>query len=116
MKAQIVLGSARSDGNTAKIVNQLAGALNAAVLNLSSKNILPYCYQEVPQNDDFIELAKELCEQSIIVFATPVYWYAMSAPMKNFFDRLTDLITVRKDLGRALAGWKEDSSFSYWYG
>lgn len=42
----------------------------------------------------------------VIVFATPVYWYAMSGSLKIFFDRLTDLVTTSKELGRALAGKK----------
>lgn len=106
MKAQIVLGSARSDGNTAKVVSQLADSLNATVIDLSSKNILPYRYQGPHQDDEFIEIANELCKQALIVFATPVYWYAMSTTMKTFFDRFSDLITFRKDLGRAFAGRK----------
>ncbi|MEZ4804274.1 MAG: NAD(P)H-dependent oxidoreductase [Bacteroidia bacterium] len=34
----------------------------------------------------------------------PVYWYAMSGIMKVFFDRLSDLLTIEKDLGRQLRG------------
>ena len=37
-----------------------------------------------------------------IVFATPVYWYAMSAPLKIFFDRLTDMTENLKRLGKKL--------------
>jgi multimeric flavodoxin WrbA len=39
-----------------------------------------------------------------LIFATPVYWYAMSGLMKVFFDRLTELITTSKPLGRAMKG------------
>jgi hypothetical protein len=41
-----------------------------------------------------------------VIFATPVYWYAMAGPMKTFFDRMTDLIVDPKnrETGRALAG------------
>jgi multimeric flavodoxin WrbA len=45
-----------------------------------------------------------MIEHDAIVFATPVYWYAMSGLMKVLFDRFTDLVTVRKDLGRRLRG------------
>lgn len=39
-----------------------------------------------------------------LVFATPVYWYAMSGIMKVCFDRITDLLTIEKELGRQLRG------------
>jgi multimeric flavodoxin WrbA len=44
------------------------------------------------------------CEH--VVFATPVYWYAMSGIMKTLFDRLTDLPLdeASRPTGRALAG------------
>jgi multimeric flavodoxin WrbA len=45
-----------------------------------------------------------MTEVKNIVFATPVYWYAMSGVMKIFFDRLSDLISTSKPLGRGLAG------------
>jgi hypothetical protein len=41
-----------------------------------------------------------------ILFATPVYWYAMAGRMKTLFDRFTDLLSDRDQAlrGRALAG------------
>ena len=39
-----------------------------------------------------------------LIFATPVYWYAMSGTLKIFFDRFSDLLHYRKDLGRTLRG------------
>ena len=41
-----------------------------------------------------------------IIFATPVYWYAMSGTLKHFFDRLSDLLHYKKELGRQLRGKK----------
>ena len=40
----------------------------------------------------------------VLILATPVYWYSMSAIMKTFLDRFTDLLTIEKDLGRKLRG------------
>jgi len=49
-------------------------------------------------------LIERLSDRLFWILATPVYWYTMSAQMKVFIDRLTDLITLRKDLGRMLHG------------
>jgi putative NADPH-quinone reductase len=56
------------------------------------------------ERDDFDVVAQALVAHDLIVFVTPVYWYAMSGRMKVLFDRFTDLVTVRKDLGRQLKG------------
>ena len=47
-----------------------------------------------------------MVSHEMIIFVTPVYWYTMSSQLKVFFDRLTDLITIHKTLGRALKGKK----------
>ncbi len=39
-----------------------------------------------------------------IIFVTPVYWYSMSGILKVFFDRISDLLRIHKDAGRALRG------------
>ena len=49
---------------------------------------------------------EKIITHDLIVLATPVYWYTMSATMKIFLDRLTDLLDIRKDLGRKLYGKK----------
>lgn len=56
------------------------------------------------ERDDFGKVAEAMVAHAVIMFATPVYWYAMSGRMKILFDRFTDLVTVRKDLGRQLKG------------
>ncbi|MCP4458779.1 MAG: NAD(P)H-dependent oxidoreductase [Cytophagales bacterium] len=38
--------------------------------------------------------------------ATPVYWYSMSGIMKVFLDRIYDVLTIEKELGRKLHGKK----------
>lgn len=41
-----------------------------------------------------------------IIFASPVYWYAVSPAMKIFLDRISDLLTFPDllDMGRELRG------------
>ncbi len=51
-----------------------------------------------------MQLMTRMQQHEQLVFATPVYWYAKGGPMKVLFDRLTDLVTVRKKLGRSMQG------------
>ena len=100
----IILGSARSDGNTAAIAQQLSADLQWPIFNLLDYQIEPYSYQHDYTNEDFQHLIEELHNYETWVFATPVYWYAMSSTMKVFLDRFTDLLKIHKDLGRQLRG------------
>jgi len=102
----IILGSSRKDGDTAKIVEDIRKvAPHWDVIDLNDYNIgyYDYNYQNTP--DDYLPLMRKLIkEYDTFVFATPVYWYAMSGIMKVFFDRITDLLEIEKDLGRKLRG------------
>ena len=105
MKGVIIQGSSKSDGNTSKIVQLLNEQLNYDVLDLSLLDITPFDYDFKNRNDDFLPTIKNVVEQyDVIIFATPVYWYAMSGIMKNFFDRITDCIQIEKETGRKLRG------------
>lgn len=98
-----LLGSSRGDGNTAKALR--VGFGDHACLDLNTCCLSPYDYNGVyPDQDEFFEIAEKMIAASDILLATPVYWYAMSAQMKLFIDRWSDLITIRKDIGRSLAG------------
>ena len=104
MNIAVVLGTSNSDGNTRCIVDAFIAESNAKLFNLSDYQISFFDYQHNNQQDDFLSLIKELVGFEHIVFASPVYWYAMSAQLKVFFDRLSDLLTIEKDLGRQLKG------------
>lgn len=100
-----LVGSARGDGDTARLARAVFNGLDdARLVDLKDYRIAPYDYAEVYADDDFHLLAGAMTKARIIVFASPVYWYSMSAPMKIFFDRLTDLTGSRKPLGKSLAG------------
>lgn len=105
MKTIIIIGSARRNGDTVKITQFVQEKTNWEVINLSDYNISHYDYEHKNATDDFLPLMDKIVEQyDRFVFATPVYWYSMSGIMKVFFDRFTDLVSIRKDLGRALKG------------
>jgi len=105
MNGIIIIGSSRSDGNTRKIVDQMAHFNNSLdIVDLNDKNIGYYDYSHANEGDDYIQLVERILNYDLIFFVTPVYWYSMSAIMKTFFDRITDLLTIRKDLGLKLRG------------
>jgi putative NADPH-quinone reductase len=102
-EAFVVLGTSRRGGNTARAAR--IAFPDTPIVDLNDHAITAYDYEHrYPENDDFLSLAERMIRRSDIVMATPVYWYAMSAQLKRFLDRWSDLITIRKDLGRALAG------------
>lgn len=101
----IILGSSRSNGNTFKICQHLQIKYQIDVLDLLSLNINPFDYQNKFKSDDFLPTIQTVISNyQTIVFASPVYWYSMSGIMKNFIDRLSDLLIFNKDLGRKLRG------------
>ncbi|QOL24572.1 flavodoxin family protein [Thalassotalea sp. LPB0316] len=103
IKTAIILGSARSDGNTAKLVERVASTLSADVFDLNTYRVLPFDYCG-SADDDFRVLSSQLLDYHRLIFATPMYWYSASAQMKAFLDRLTDFLREEKDKGRQLRG------------
>lgn len=102
-KGIIIIGTARSPSNTLNSVLKITKFKNFESLELNKHALHHYNYNN-PPNDDFLIIIKKILQYDVIVFATPVYWYSMSGHLKVFFDRLTELITTSKDLGRKLAG------------
>jgi multimeric flavodoxin WrbA len=102
-KTVIIQASSRSDGDTSRIVNYLASKNPFEVIDLNTKTIGHYDYKN--EGNNFLStITNILNTYETIIFATPVYWYSMSGLLKVFFDRLSDLLLVHKDLGRTLRG------------
>jgi len=103
MKKVIIVGSSRNDGDTIKLVNEVLKIANWDLINLNDFNFSYYDYENKNRNDDYLPLMKQIIETyDTLIFTTPVYWYSMSGIMKVFFDRITDLLTIEKELGRKL--------------
>lgn len=107
IKTLIIMGSAHSNGNTRKIVDAIIAKTNAHFVDLNTYKVRFFDYEHRNKEDDFVEIATQMVQYEQIIFATPIYWYAMSAPLKTFFDRMTDLLTIRKPLGRELRNGKK---------
>lgn len=102
MKTAIILGSARALGNTDQLARQVAQEAGAHCFNLADYDVSPYDYDHKNRDDGFLPLMREVLVFDQVVLASPVYWYSPSSVMKVFLDRLCDLMTIEKDLGRQL--------------
>jgi len=103
-KSIIIFGSSRLDGNTMTLLKTIIDSRSIEIINLMEKKIFYYDYEHKNNDDDFLPIIKTILQYQKIIFASPVYWYSFSAQMKTFIDRLSDLLTVHKDLGRLLRG------------
>jgi len=74
------------------------------VIDLNHLAIGYFDYNRGEVEDDFMPTIRKVLEYDSIVFATPVYWYTMSAVLKTFIDRLSDLLKWHKATGRQLRG------------
>jgi len=102
----ILFASSRAFGNSRKIAEYLKSKTGSDFLDITGLDISYYDYEHRNRNDQFIPTFEAILKYDTLLFVTPVYWYSMCAPMKTFFDRMSDLVTIRKDLGRGLAGKK----------
>ena len=98
----ILLSSSRDNGNTSALVDAVSDLCEVDVFKLNEYNISPFDYEHKNIDDDFVPLVEELLRYQHIIFASPVYWYSMSAQLKAFVDRISDLLHVKKELGRKL--------------
>lgn len=99
MKVLAVSASPRSGGNSDILCDQfLKGAAESGheteKISIGHKNIHPCmaCYgcrktKVCVSKDDMGEVLEKLMGADVIILATPVYFYSMSAQMKAFIDR-----------------------------
>ena len=104
MKVIALQGSPRVDGNTTKLLDAMFNGHHIDIVHVVEAGIRPYEYTGFPDDDPVLALGERMGAADIIVFATPVFWYSMSAQLKAFFDRFTDLMFVRKEIGQKLGG------------
>ena len=97
----ILQGSPRRHGNTARLVQAFTDGLAAehkvTIINVSELKI-NYCVgcnscftrdgNRCFQEDDMRKILPALSEADVMVFASPVYFYGISAQLKTLLDRL----------------------------
>lgn len=84
-----VFASARKNGNTWKAMIDFIENRDHEIIDLIDYNIEHFAYEKTNNNDDFQKVLNKITQHQKVVFATPVYWYSMSARLKVFFERLT---------------------------
>jgi multimeric flavodoxin WrbA len=107
MRSTIALfSSARRHGNTGQLMDRIAGELTIELIDLGAKHVAAYTYEHGNRHDDFEPLMQHVLQFDRIIFASPIYWYAASTPMKNFLDRISDYLDLPELLneGRRLRG------------
>lgn len=107
MAKLIILGSSRKDGAAKAMATTLAEHSGWDLIDLNDYPFSYYDYEHRNREDGYLPLMQRIiADYDTFIFATPVYWYAMSGIMKVFFDRITDLLTIEQPLGRQLRGKK----------
>ena len=102
MKFCILMGSPKQKGNTAELTKPFIAELKAngaqvGCITLADKNILPCKGCNACQNiekeygcvqkDDVFLVIEQMIAADFIVFATPIYTWYCTAPMKALLDR-----------------------------
>ncbi len=108
MKTLILEGSARKNGRTAEMIHFLQACLpgETEVIRAYEQKISPcldcrYCLKHpcCAVKDGMGEIDEKLENSDAVVFAAPVYFHSVPAPLKTIIDRLQPYwaATVRKD-------------------
>lgn len=99
MKIVVLNGSPRKGGNTEIMINAFTEAaqkhevvrLDIAHMNIRGCLACKYCYShqgECVQKDDMGKVLEELKDADMLVFASPIYWFDITAQLKTVIDRL----------------------------
>jgi multimeric flavodoxin WrbA len=89
-----LFSSSRRLGNTGRLIDRIALELDIEVVDLAGQRISSFDYDHLNRDDDFEPLMKRVLAHDQIIFATPIYWYAVSPAMKVFLDRISDLLEL----------------------
>ncbi|MGG4178272.1 flavodoxin family protein [Virgibacillus pantothenticus] len=98
MSIVVFHGSTRTNGNTEYLARHAIPKEVATHIYLRDYNIQPivdkrHADEGFPEiQDDHTFLIDQLLKHEIVVFATPIYWYGMSGPMKTFIDRWSQIL------------------------
>jgi multimeric flavodoxin WrbA len=96
-----LFSSSRRSGNTGQFMDRIASELAVEVVDLAKLRLSPYDYDHRNRYDDFEPLMERVLSHEQVIFATPIYWYAVSPAMKVFLDRISDFLELPDLLPKA---------------
>ena len=101
MRIVVLNGSPRANGNTEMLSGEfIKGAIEAGheteLINLRGKKVAgclgcKYCHDhdgECVQKDDMKSILETLNQADMVVFASPIYWFDITAQLKAVIDRM----------------------------
>lgn len=101
-------GSPRRNGNTSAMLQEFirgAKEVNADVEEILAQEVdLKYCSgclkcnlikQCVIRNDGWPELSQKILRAEVLVFASPIYFHHLTAPLKKILDRFRSFMQVQ---------------------
>ncbi len=102
MKILVLNGSPHKDGSTSDMVNAFAAGAREAghtvtVINVAYKSIrgcmaCEYCHEREKgvcvQKDDMQEIYRQILSCDMIVFASPIYYFTLSAQLQAVIHRM----------------------------
>ncbi len=108
MRVLTFAGSPRKNGNSSALLQEFLRGAEEAGANIEQINAndlnLKYCMgclkcnltkQCAIRNDDWQSLSEKILAAEVLVFASPVYFHHVTAPMKKILDRFRSFMHVQ---------------------
>lgn len=117
MKITIITGSPRKKGNTFAMVEAFTKAaeakghevvrFDAAMMKIGGCHACMTCFKTGKAcsfDDDFNLIAPHILDADAVVYAMPVYWYAIPAQIKGVIDRVFSFCVAEKNIAGKKCG------------
>ncbi|TGE18682.1 flavodoxin family protein [Staphylococcus petrasii] len=94
----VLFGGSRPEGNTAQITKYALEGLDYNWIDLTQYQLNPvrdlrHENEDIETYpDDYKEIVDKVLESDTVIFASPVYWYSVSASLKAFIDHWSETL------------------------
>ena len=94
----VLFGGSRPEGNTATLTKQALEGVEHTWIDLTDYRFDPvrdvrHENSEIRDyQDDYKEVIDQMLASDIVIFASPIYWYSVSASLKAFIDHWSETL------------------------